>query len=197
VFDGQGNLYGITQIGPSGNGCLGNTGCGTVYQLKPNADGTWTESVIHAFNGSDSAFPLASPSFDSQGNLDGTADGHAGAGTYPVVVYQLSPGSDGTWTESILHQFPTSPDSGPGALTFDPAGNVYGVSDGGGMNGTGSVYSLNRASGWQYQLLLSFDGHYPYPSGISPQVRSRSIEPAISMAQRFSAALINVVSSTS
>jgi uncharacterized repeat protein (TIGR03803 family) len=53
-------------------------------------------------------------------------------------------------------------------LTFDPAGNVYGVSDGGGMNGTGSVYSLNRASGW-HQLLLSFDGHYPYPSGISPQ----------------------------
>ena len=24
VFDGQGNLYGVTEIGPLGNGCLGN-----------------------------------------------------------------------------------------------------------------------------------------------------------------------------
>ena len=139
-----------------------------MYQMKPNADGTWTESVIHAFNGSDAAFPLTSPSFDPQGNLDGTADGHAGAGTFPAVVYQLSPTSNGTWTESILYQFPNSQDNSPGALTYDPAGNVYGVTAGGGVNDTGSVFKLNRASGWQEQLLLSFDGD-PDPSGISPQ----------------------------
>ena len=125
VFDRQGNLYGVTEAGPLGNGCLGNEGCGTVYQLKPNGDGTWSESVIHAFNGSDAAFPLTSPSFDPQGNLDGTADGHAGAGTFPAVVYQLSPTSNGTWTESILYQFPNSRDNSPGALTYNPAGNVY------------------------------------------------------------------------
>ena len=169
VLDGQGNVYGVTQIGPSGNGCLSNEGCGTVYQLKPNADGSWSESVIHAFNGSDAAFPFASPGFDPQGNLDGTADGHAGAGQYPVVVYQLSPASDGSWTESILHQFPTSPDSGPGDITFDVLGNVYGVTGRGGVNDTGSVFSLNRLAGWQEQLLLSFDAHYPYLSGLSPQ----------------------------
>lgn len=169
VFDGHGNLYGVTEIGPSGNGCLGDSGCGTVYQLKPNGDGTWAESVIHAFNGSDAAFPFASPSFDSQGNLVGTANGHAGAGTFPDVVYQLSPASDGTWTESILYQFPGSQDYGPGAVTFDPAGNVYGVTDFGGMNDTGFVFRLNRVSGWQEQILLLFDGHYPYLSGLSPQ----------------------------
>jgi uncharacterized repeat protein (TIGR03803 family) len=168
VFDRQGNLYGVTELGPLGNGCLGNEGCGTVYQLKPNGDGTWSESVIHAFNGSDAALPSAAPSFDPQGNLDGTADGHAGAGTFPTVVYQLSPASNGTWTESILYQFPSSPDSGPGALTFDPAGNIYGVTAGGGVNDAGSVYSLNRATGWQERLLLSFDG-YPYRRGLSPQ----------------------------
>lgn len=165
VFDGQGNLYGVTEIGPLGNGCSGD-GCGTVYQLKPNGDGTWSESVIHAFNGSDAALPSSAPSFDPQGNLDGTADDDAGQ--YPVVVYQLSPASDGTWTESILHQFPSSPDPGLGALTFDPAGNIYGVTAGGGVNDAGSVYSLNRATGWQERLLLSFDG-YPYRRGLSPQ----------------------------
>ncbi len=94
VLDGQGNIYGVTEIGPPGNGCLGDEGCGTVYQLKPHSDGTWTESVIHAFNGSDAAFPLASPILDPQGNLYGTADGHAGAGTFPSVVYQLTPSSE-------------------------------------------------------------------------------------------------------
>ncbi len=169
VFDRQGNLYGVTQIGPSGNGCLGNDGCGTVYQLKPNADGTWTESVIHAFNGSDAAFPFVSPIFDAQGNLYGTADGHAGAGTYPEVVYELTPNSNGTWTESILHQFPISQNSAPGAITLDPAGNVYGVANLGGLNGTGYIYKLYRASGWQEQFLLYFDPHYPYLDGLSAQ----------------------------
>ena len=168
VFDGQGNLYGVTEIGPSGNGCLGDSGCGTVYQLKPNADGTWTESVIHAFNGSDSAFPSSSPGFDPQGNLYGTAAGHSGAGQYPDVVYQLTPGSNGTWTEAVLYQFPMSPFGYyPGDLTFDGDGNVYGTTAFGGLNNSGTVFSLNRSSGWQERLLHTFAG-YPSDGGAEP-----------------------------
>ena len=169
VLDGQGNIYGVTEIGPSGNGCLGNDGCGTVYQLKPNADGTWSESEIHAFNGSDAAFPFASPIIDTAGNLYGTADGHAGAGTYPEIVYELTQNSNGTWTESILHQFPTTQDDEPGAITVDPAGNIYGVANRGGLNDTGYIYRLNKSSRWQEQTLLNFDPHYPYLNGLSAQ----------------------------
>ncbi len=168
VFDGQGNLYGVTQIGPSGNGCLGDDGCGTVYQLKPSSNGTWTETVIHAFNGNDAAFPLSSPVFDSQGNLYGSTDGSGGAGQYPDVVYQLTPGSNGTWTESILYQFPGSPDSMPGELTFDAAGNLYGITRGGGLNDDGIVYSLNRSSGWQERLLLTFGPNPGAGTGVGP-----------------------------
>ena len=165
VFDSQGNLYGITGLGPSGNGCLGDEGCGMVYRLKPNSDGTWTEAVIHAFNGSDGAYPLSSLLLDAQGNLYGSASGE---GHYPDVVYQLTPGSNGTWTESVLYQFPGSPNgSGPGELTFDTAGNLYGTSEGGGLNDTGTVFSLNRSSGWQESLLHTFDG-YPYDGGAGP-----------------------------
>lgn len=168
VLDGQGDLFGVTQIGPSGNGCLGNSGCGTVYRLKPNADGTWTESVIHAFNGIDAAFPFAAPILDPQGNLYGTADGHLGGPPhFPAVVYQLSPGSNDTWAESILYQFLDPSDIVPEALTFDSLGNVYGITEGGGMNDSGSVFSLDRSSGWKERLLFSFDPP-PYRSGISP-----------------------------
>jgi uncharacterized repeat protein (TIGR03803 family) len=155
AFDGQGNLYGITNLGPMGNGCLGNEGCGMVYQLKPNSDGTWTETVIHAFNGSDGAYPLSSLIFDAQGNLYGSASGE---GHYPDVVYQLTPSSNGTWTESVLYQFPESPNgSDPGELTFDATGNIYGTTRFGGLHDAGTAFSLNRSLGWQERLLHTFD----------------------------------------
>ena len=165
VFDAHGNLYGVTQIGGSGGYCL-SEGCGTVYELKPNPDGTWTESVIHAFNGSDAAFPLSSPVFDSEGKLYGSTDGQGGAGQYPDVVYQLTPASNGTWTESVLYQFSGSFDSSPGELTFDAAGNIYGITRFGGPYEAGNVYTLNRLQGWQERLLHTFG--YPSDGGGGP-----------------------------
>lgn len=136
-----------------------------VYQLTPNSDGTWSETIIHAFNGSDGAFPWSSLIFDSQGNLYGSANGE---GHYPDVVYQLTPGSNGTWTESILHQFSGPLDgSDPGELTLDTVGDIYGTTRFGGLNDTGVAFSLNRSAGWQESLLLTFDG-YPYQGGASP-----------------------------
>ena len=48
VFDVAGNLYGTTYGGP-GSGCA--EGCGVVFKLAPNSDGTWTESVLYSFTG--------------------------------------------------------------------------------------------------------------------------------------------------
>src|SRR5271170_4832116 len=42
TFDASGNLYGTTQDG-------GASSDGTVFQLVPNSDGTWTESVLYSF----------------------------------------------------------------------------------------------------------------------------------------------------
>ncbi len=163
IFDAKGNLYGVTNLGGLIGGCR-SEGCGTLYQLKPNSDGTWAETVIHAFNGSDGAYPSASPILDAQGNLYGSADGE---GYYPDLVYQLTPGSNGTWTESMLYQFPGSSESDPGELTFDVSGNIYGTTRFGGLNDTGTVFGLNRSSGWQEQLLRVFD-RYPADGGLYP-----------------------------
>src|SRR5205823_12978999 len=44
TVDGSGNIYGMTPTG-------GAHGFGIVYQLRPAADGNWTEKVIHTFTG--------------------------------------------------------------------------------------------------------------------------------------------------
>ena len=56
IFDKAGNLYGTTFDG--GIGPLG--GFGTVFELTPKADGSWTETVLHRFTGGrDGAFPYS------------------------------------------------------------------------------------------------------------------------------------------
>src|SRR5207302_4838888 len=72
IFDAAGNLYGTTTIG--GNPSCGNSnGCGTVFRLTPNSDGSWTESALYSFcsftNCTDGDFTDAGLIFDAVGNL--------------------------------------------------------------------------------------------------------------------------------
>ena len=50
VFDAAGSLYGTTVS--SGNvSCKGAAGCGTVFKLTPNSNGSWTGETLHIFQG--------------------------------------------------------------------------------------------------------------------------------------------------
>lgn len=171
IFDGAGNLYGTTAI----NG-------GVVFELKPNADGTWTESVLHSFSGSpDGLVPSGALVFDAAGNLYGTtAYGGSGpplaCGNNPVIgcgtVFRLTPNSDGTWTESILYNFCSVTNCadgwGPsGGLTFDASGNLYGTTGAGGASNNGVVFKLAPQSdgSWIESVILKFSG---FPGGDTP-----------------------------
>jgi hypothetical protein len=84
IFDDHGNLYGTTLEG--GQGCV-LPGCGMVFELTPNSDGSWSESVLHNFRGPDGANPYAPVAFDNRGNLYGTRKwsamvGKSGGGTH-------------------------------------------------------------------------------------------------------------------
>jgi len=140
-------------------------------KLSPNGDGSWTERVIHSFNGKkgDGSQPYAGLIFDSAGNLYGTTifGGVYGGGT----AFQLSPKGNGDWTERVIHSFDNSNgyDWPYGDLIFDTAGNLYGTTNQGGTYGNGKVFELvSKGNGrWTESVLHSFnqkngDGYHPY-----------------------------------
>jgi uncharacterized repeat protein (TIGR03803 family) len=160
-LDGAGNLYGTTAYGGTVAGC-GNSGCGTAFQLSPDANGTWTETVLSNFGeGNDGAIPETNLVFDAAGHLYGTTTygGVRGHGT----VFQLTPGANGTWIENVIYSF-----RGKGngiypyaGLVFDGAGNLYGTTAYGGANNTaGTVFQLAPSPNdtWTETVIHSFGG---------------------------------------
>jgi len=168
VFGPDGTLYGTTIYGGGGS-CLG--GCGTVYNLKPpptackTALCPWTETILYRFtNGQDGASPGGDLVFDQQGNIYGMDFGVAND---PGAVYELTR-SGGTWTERTLYHFSGGADGAQpyGGVTFDPSGNIYGVTRVGGAYSLGTVFQLTPSgSGWTENVLYSFqngsDGEEP------------------------------------
>ncbi len=84
IADGAGNLFGTTKSG-------GAYGYGVVFKLTPPAAGhsTWSQTVIHSFNGTKGQDPYARLIMDSGGSLYGTTElgGASGEG----VVFKLTP----------------------------------------------------------------------------------------------------------
>jgi uncharacterized repeat protein (TIGR03803 family) len=169
TFDSAGNLYGTTWQGGQSSEQCGSGGCGVVFQLVPNRDGTWNENVLYNFQGEkDGGFSTAGVVIDKGGNLYGTTY-DKGAYNFGVVL-KLTPNGDGTWTEKVLHTFKDKDDGGTplAGLTLDASGNLYGSAAQGGVHGKGTVFKLTPSAGdrWKFTTLYSFrggkDGFYPY-----------------------------------
>lgn len=164
IFDAAGNLYGTAATG-------GAYGFGAVFELSPERDGSWTESVLHSFDGTDGQQPDAGLIFDQIGNLYGTTfyGGTDGDG----VVFQLTPNGDGSWSEDLLYSFKGGEDAGwPDAgLTFDQAGNLYGATTGGGAFGGGAVFQMtpSKDAGWTESVLYSFCSLKDCADGFTPE----------------------------
>lgn len=73
IFDQTGNLYGTTHFGGSTENCP--LGCGLVFKLTPNSNGTWHETELHEFRDHPGTNVFAGLTFDSAGNLYGTTFG--------------------------------------------------------------------------------------------------------------------------
>jgi len=144
VADHTGNIYGVTMQG--GTQVCGNGGCGTVYKLTRQANGTWKETILYNFGPPATGFsPIGGVILDKAGNLYGTT-GYGGPCDCGVV-YRLSHNQNDTWTYTVLHEFSNFDGALPySALTFDSHGNLFGTTLGGGAYGVGVVFEISRAS---------------------------------------------------
>lgn len=133
------------------------------------------ETVLHAFSGGrDGAYPNGLV-MDSAGNFFGTTYG-GGSTTCPSgcgVVFELSSGATGHWSEKVLHSFTGGSDGAyPVGLIMDGSGSLYGLTTMGGTgvcsSGCGVAYklALNASGQWTLTSLHRFrggdDGAWPY-----------------------------------
>jgi uncharacterized repeat protein (TIGR03803 family) len=169
AFDKQGNLYGTTSEGTPGE--CGNNGCGALFELTPQPDGTWIETTVHTFAGSpDGGVPSSGVAFDSAGNMYGvTVTGGTGNCKHPNLgmpgcgaVYKVVPNSGGGWTESVIYSFTRGGGFAKfpaGNVLFNQASHLVGLSQEGG-DGIGTIFELkdNPKQGWQQTILHRFYG---------------------------------------
>ena len=148
IRDLQGNLYGTT----SGGGQNGN---GVVFRV----DTSGNETTLYTFTGgADGGAPGSASGSgadlvrDPSGNLYGTtySGGPAGQG----VVFQV----DATGHETVLYGFPPASDGKYlyGGVIRDAAGNLYGTTYQGGLNGAGTVFKLDSTG--HETILYAFTG---------------------------------------
>ena len=174
ILGANGSLYGTTF---AGGDAYGGNGAGVVFNLRPTAHlmgsvfSPWTETVLHTFaGGSDGANPTGDLIFDHAGNLYGTAS--CTTAICRGSVYELKPAGGG-WTETILYAFSVGSDGyyPIGGVIFDNAGNLYGVTNAGGIF-WGTIFELTASgSGWTETVLHNFqsasDGAFPVGGLIS------------------------------
>jgi uncharacterized repeat protein (TIGR03803 family) len=164
LLDGKGNLYGTSSFG-------GHNNQGSVYSVAPNGQ------VKELSGFKNVGYPQGRLALDRhRGVLYGTVQSGGGMGCENGggcgVVWRLAPRHRLTF----LHRFKgypdgANPDSG---LVRDPAGNLYGVTGGGGIvtqqcpYGCGTVYKITRAG--RKSTLHKFqdgnDGAFPAPGDL-------------------------------
>ncbi|HEY2585517.1 MAG TPA: choice-of-anchor tandem repeat GloVer-containing protein, partial [Tepidisphaeraceae bacterium] len=155
TLDAAGDLFGTTNTG-------GPSGDGTVFEL---AKGSNQITTLASFNGTNGKFPLGGVVGDAAGNLYGTTTG--GGPTNFGVLFELPSGS-GTLTTLATFDLTTT-GMQPKRLSIDPAGNLYGATQGGGpasygQSADGAVFELAKGSS-TLTVLAVFRG----PNGAFPQ----------------------------
>ncbi|HWE04740.1 MAG TPA: choice-of-anchor tandem repeat GloVer-containing protein [Tepidisphaeraceae bacterium] len=148
AIDSGGTIFGLTGAG-------GANGAGYIYEL---AKGNATPTTLASFPSSDTSHLSRNPSglvADAKGDLFGFFQGDAPA------VFELPRG--GAAVETIASLLPAGNVFGPGNALIDSSGNLFGTSQTGGANDTGTIWELPAGAG-AITLLASF----PADSGGNP-----------------------------
>jgi uncharacterized repeat protein (TIGR03803 family) len=146
AMDANGDIYGTTYR--------------TAFRLHRTRTGFWSPSVIFTFvNGVKNGInPNGTVVLDSAGNVYGTT--FTGGADNAGLVYKLSLGTSGKYTEQILHTFDGVYGGKPLAgLVFDSAGNLFGTTTQGGRFSDGVIYEMVAGStGYTFRVINAFMG---------------------------------------
>jgi uncharacterized repeat protein (TIGR03803 family) len=152
TMDSAGNIFGV-----SSGGFLPEI----VFELSPNGHGGWNPTMLHSF--AKRYYAEGAPVLDKSGNVYGTTS--SGGASKNGMVYRLSPGKNGKWTEKVLYAFKGGAQDGSApyaGIVFDAAGNIYGTTAGGGLFNDGTVFELvapgKGSHEYREKILWSFNG---------------------------------------
>jgi uncharacterized repeat protein (TIGR03803 family) len=153
-------------IGTANQG--GTNGSGVVFRMTHKKSG-WSLASFYNFSGTDgqpgwglNAFKC---SFYTNASYASVFGGPCGSALQISRV-------QGVWQSVLMHTYTKAIDGCPtGNLVLDHSGNVYGVTQGGGPNGWGTIFELSPSNGsWTETILYAFqggsDGGLPY-SGLT------------------------------
>jgi len=151
----DGNFYGATFS-------AGQFNAGTLFKMTPAGE----FSVVHNFctlaDCADGQWPGFAPIQGSDGNLYGTTGygGKADAG----ILYDLTPSGSFNVVHTFLCYLTTCNRGGdPIAVVQDPAGNLFGTTEFGGINDDGTIFEITVNH--QYLNLYTFSE--PQPSALA------------------------------
>jgi uncharacterized repeat protein (TIGR03803 family) len=186
VVDGKGAIYGTTRLGPTSSS---SSGCGTVFELKPQGS-RFVETTLHIFCASshDGWDPAGGLTPDASGKLFGSTV-FGGVNDFGTVYALTPPGSpEGAWSESILHSFPTIYNFfnwgiGTASRIINKNGDLFGttVYEGSACGyGCGTVFRLTQPDQldgrWTISILYDFsnvgDGSGPNALYLDPTTSS-------------------------
>lgn len=142
ILGADGNFYGTTFYGGANN-------LGTLFRVTPSG----VLTVLHAFGGgvSDGTLPMSTPTLANDGNYYGVAE--VGDNTHDGMMYKYSPSSGYTIVATLGNNIPGSGLFAPLIQGID--GNFYSTSYDGGVNGSGTVYSLSPTGA--VNVIYNFD----------------------------------------
>ena len=118
-------------------------GWGSVFELIPVKGGVYSENTLYTFTGgADGANPVGDLVIGPTGVLYGTtySGGASGYGT----VFQIAPGTGGTWIQKVLYSFKGGTDGAypQAGVRLASNGVLYGTTFMGGTSNYGTVFKL-------------------------------------------------------
>jgi hypothetical protein len=161
AIDTAGKLYGTFANG-------GSYGAGLLYDFAQRA-GHWFYTSLYSFLGASNGSSPNGVIVGPEGALYGWADGGIqncgnNGQSYCGLIYKATPPPTGctnalcNWDVTTVYQF-MSDAEGMTPVTFDSAGNLYGIAETGGDYGQGAVLKISPSSGgWTEKILYSFTG---------------------------------------